>query len=328
MPFHLRIGQDGRIRHAGPTLAKICPAAGEPGRSLLDVFVLHRPQPEPAELAQCDGHIVHLAPRGAPEQNLHGEIVVLPDTGEAVINLSLGIGVVAAVARHGLTVRDFAAADPTVEMLYLIEAQTLIRDELRQLAARLAAAHRAAEAQALTDALTGLGNRRAMETAGMRLAAPGADEPFALMHIDLDHFKDVNDSLGHATGDAVLCQVARVLREETRQADMVMRIGGDEFVVICRHCDDPRLVARIAGRILGRLRQPMLLAGQTCRVGASIGATLSRIYDRPALARMLADADRALYAAKAAGRGGYRLFDPGRSGPAAGGRPRAPNSRK
>lgn len=330
LPLHLRLGHEGCIRHAGPTLVKICPAAAVPGCSFHDVFALIRPKVGRGtdDLALRDGMVVEISSRAMPNHVLHGEVVALAGTNEVLIDLSLGIGVVDAVVRHGLTVRDFAAADPTIEMLYLIEVQTLIRDELRRLAMRLAEAQRTAEAQALTDALTGLGNRRAMEGAAARLADPGRVERFALLQVDLDHFKEVNDRLGHAAGDHVLREVARVLREETRAGDLVARVGGDEFVVVCRDCDDPCVVARLAGRILARMRQPIRFAGQYCRIGASIGATLSRDYDPPGLSRMLADADRALYAAKAAGRGGYRLFTLEAADGEAAGQSLVPNSRK
>jgi len=330
LPLHLRLGRDGRILYAGRTLIRICPGAAEPGRSLRDIFAVHRPRLAPGrdDLTVHDGALLELSPRSTPDCLLQGEIVTLAGGQEVLIGLSLGLGVVEAVARHRLTARDFAAADPTVEMLYLIEAQTLIREELRRLATRLAEARRAAEMQALTDTLTGLGNRRAMEGAAERLSVPDGAEHFALLHVDLDHFKSVNDRFGHAAGDHVLCEVAHILREETRAGDLVARVGGDEFVVICRDCDDPRTLARLAGRILARLRRPIIFAGQECRVGVSIGATMSRDYDPPGLSRMLTDADRALYAAKAAGRGGFRLFTPRAGEAAAPAQSRLPNSRK
>ncbi|PKP84944.1 MAG: hypothetical protein CVT80_05370 [Alphaproteobacteria bacterium HGW-Alphaproteobacteria-2] len=194
-----------------------------------ELFELRRPHhPQGASGLGChDGAQVVLARRGAAGLTLRGLLVSMGD-GDVLLDLSPGIGIVEAVARHGLSVRDFAASDPTVEMLYLIEAQGLIRNELRRLTDRLAEAHHAAEAQAVTDALTGLGNRRAMDQAASALAQDSTDEPFALLQIDLDRFKTVNDTLGHAAGDHVLRHVADVLREETRTGDLVMRTGGDE----------------------------------------------------------------------------------------------------
>lgn len=311
MPFHLWLCKAGRIRRAGPTLHKLCGDAPVEGRPLEESFELRRPHhPQGAAGLSChDGAQVVLARRGAAGLTLRGLLVALGG-GDVLLDLSPGIGIVEAVARHGLSVRDFAASDPTVEMLYLIEAQGLIRDELRRLTDRLAEARRAAEAQAVTDALTGLGNRRAMDQAADALAQGPEGEPFALLQIDLDHFKTVNDTLGHAAGDHVLRHVARVLREETRKGDMVMRTGGDEFVVICRNGSDPARVAAIAERIIARLIMPIPFEGQTCRIGCSIGATLSVNYTPPDLRRMMADADTALYAVKEAGRGRFLICAP------------------
>jgi len=314
MPFHLWLCSAGRIRHAGPTLRKLCEGAALEGRPMEELFELRRPHhPQGASGLGChDGAQVVLARRGAAGLTLRGLLVGMGD-GDVLLDLSPGIGIVEAVARHGLSVRDFAASDPTVEMLYLIEAQGLIRDELRRLTDRLAEAHHAAEAQAVTDALTGLGNRRAMDQAVAALAQDSADEPFALLQIDLDRFKTVNDTLGHAAGDHVLQHIADVLREETRTGDLVMRTGGDEFVVICRNCADPARVATIAERIITRLIAPIPFEGRPCRIGCSIGAALSVSYAPPDLRRMMADADAALYAVKEAGRGRFLICTPPRS---------------
>src|SRR5690606_16624789 len=120
---------------------------------------------------------------------------------EMLIDLSFGIAVIEAVRRHDLTATDFAATDLAVEMLYLAEARAAVMRAALSLNDRLRAARREAEALAMRDTLTGLGNRRALDEALQRLIA--RREPFGLMHLHLDYFKDVNDTLGHAAGDAV-----------------------------------------------------------------------------------------------------------------------------
>lgn len=304
MPLHVWVGPTGHVLHAGPTLAKLRPGADPVGQRLLELFEVRRPRSvrQLADLLRLDGAKVQLAFREAPHDMLKGVLVRLAAGQGVLLNLSLGIGVVDAAARFSLTRNDFPATDPTVEMLYLIEAQSAIWGESRKLTRRLEGAKIAAEEQAYTDTLTGLKNRRAMDHILGRMTDPAADEDFGLMHVDLDFFKEVNDTHGHAAGDHVLQQAARILVEETRAQDVVVRAGGDEFVLICRDCDDLELLNRVAQRIIDRLEEPILFDGQSCRVSASIGTTLSSGYARLDAAEMLGDADKALYASKEAGR--------------------------
>jgi len=224
--------------------------------------------------------------------------------------------VVEAVRTYALTSNDFAASDPTVEMLYLIEAQLAILGESRKLNQRLQGARVAAEEQAFTDTLTGLKNRRAMKHVLGRLVDPAAPEQFELMHLDLDYFKQVNDTFGHAAGDHVLQHAARIFVEETRANDVVVRVGGDEFVLICRHCDDLNVLNRIARRIIDRLEQPILFEGRQCRISVSIGTTVSSNYADLDPTQMQSDADSALYASKEAGRARHTIFTPASGLPA------------
>ena len=225
-----------------------------------------------------------------------------------VLNLSFGIGVVDAVRSHALTASDFAATDLAVEMMYLVEANTAAMDALRGLARRLRGDKLLAEAQALTDTLTGLRNRRALS--GVLDGLTRSAEGFGLMHIDLDYFKTVNDTLGHAAGDHVLRVVACVLEQETRAGDTVARVGGDEFVVVFPGLADAVQLDEIAQRIIEELTRPIEFEGQMCRFSASIGVTMSTYYDPPEADRMQHDADEALYASKRAGRGRSQFYQP------------------
>ncbi|MEL7183095.1 MAG: GGDEF domain-containing protein, partial [Pseudomonadota bacterium] len=125
---------------------------------------------------------------------------------------------------------------------------------------------------------------------------------YALMHLDLDFFKSVNDTYGHAAGDCVLEKVGIILREQVRSDDLVARVGGDEFVLVFNNCDDVGLMQRIAQRIIARLEEPISFEGNTCRISGSIGITLSSYYADPSPTRMMAEADAALYASKKNGR--------------------------
>jgi diguanylate cyclase (GGDEF)-like protein len=127
------------------------------------------------------------------------------------------------------------------------------------------------------------------------------------MHVDLDWFKQVNDTFGHAAGDHVLVEVGRVLRAATRAVDTVVRVGGDEFVVILPGILSRGLLQRIGGRIVERLSEPIDFEGQPCRISASVGIALSSGGEPPDVERVLAEADRALYESKNAGRGRVTL---------------------
>jgi diguanylate cyclase (GGDEF)-like protein len=217
-----------------------------------------------------------------------------------LLNLSFGIDLIAAVREFALTDTDFAATDLAMELLYLAEANAAVTRELRGLNLRLEGARLAAEEEALTDPLTGLRNRRAADLFLERLCQAGA--PFGLLHLDLDYFKAVNDTLGHAAGDMVLAEVGHILRDQTRAEDCAARIGGDEFVVVVSGRTEPAVLTAIADRIIARISEPIDFEGAACRVSASVGIVRAVDMVNPDPARILAAADRALYAAKHAGR--------------------------
>ena len=167
----------------------------------------------------------------------------------------------------------------------------------------------ALSAEALTDALTGLGNRRMLiDRIGHDLARLGRDGgELAVLFVDLDHFKDVNDTLGHEVGDHVLQEVARRLLTELRPSDTVARIGGDEFVVVLPRVDDRRQPAMVAQRLLEALAEPIEADGTQVRLGGSIGITTSRGADDAE--GMVRQADLAMYRAKRRSGDRFEFFD-------------------
>jgi len=302
MPMHLVVSPTGHIRSVGPTMMKVCRDARVIGQRFLELFELRRPRNvvTMAELVQGGAVRLSLALRMPPKTSFKGIAVPLGPGQGMLINLSFGIALGDAVRDHHLSDSDFAPTDLTVEMLYLSEAKTVVLDELHRLNQRLQGARKVAETLALTDAVTGLSNRRAMGIALDRMARTGT--PFSVMTIDLDFFKQVNDTLGHAAGDFVLYQVARILCAATRGSDTAARIGGDEFVLIFPNLTDEFMLCSIAHRILSRLEEPMSFDGNPCRISASIGTTMSTQYAKADPEQMLNDADRALYASKRRGR--------------------------
>jgi diguanylate cyclase (GGDEF)-like protein len=170
----------------------------------------------------------------------------------------------------------------------------------------LARANEQLRHQAYHDALTGLPNRT-LVMARLAEAVARGDGPVTAVLIDLDGFKNVNDTLGHHGGDALLRQVAARLRECVRDGDTVARLGGDEFAVVL-----PDAVAAdgaaVARRVLAALRRPIAVGGQETRIGASIG--IAELDGHIGPDDLLADADIAMYAAKRAGKGRLTLFEP------------------
>lgn len=304
MPMFLWLGEHGQIRAAGQTLQKI---AGAPlaGRAFEEVFRVKRPAGAgPADLAAVAGLRIQIDLVDGSQRGLRGVSVPLTCGRGVLLNLSFGIAIAEAVRENDLTDRDFAPTDLAVEMLYLIEAKAAVAKENHALTLRLQDARDLAAAEALTDTLTGLGNRRAMDRTLSTALAEGL--PFALLHIDLDYFKIVNDSYGHAAGDHVLREVARRLRTEVRSADLIARVGGDEFVAILSgDWLEPQLQA-FATRLLRSAERPIPFESIFCGISLSIGAVLSR--GSAEASEILNRADIALYASKHAGRARYSLW--------------------
>ena len=309
-PMHLVLSATGHVVHAGPTARKLRPGQPLIGKRFLELFDLKRPRAVTtmAALEAIAGTKLHLQMRDAPNTEVKGILLPSPHAGETIVNLSFGISVVDAVSAFALSSADFAATDLTIEMLYLVEAKSAAMEASRKLNLRLQGAKIAAEEQAFTDTLTGLKNRRATDHVLARLVDWGTR--FGVMQIDLDWFKAVNDTLGHAAGDHVLQVVARVLVEETRDSDTVARVGGDEFVMILPHARNGDAMEGIGKRIISRLSEPIPFQGEMCRISASIGAAIFEPDSGQTVAQVIDDADVALYASKHRGRAQHTQYTP------------------
>ncbi len=301
MPLHLLMDGEGRVLSAGPTLLRVLEGEAVIGARFEDLFDVRSPggAVTVAEVLDRAADRFRIAPRRHSRVGMRGLGIRLSG-GQVLLNLTFGIDLIAAVREFSLTDGDFAATDLAMELLYLAEANTAVTRELRGLNMRLEGARIAAEEEAMTDPLTGLRNRRAADLFLERMCS--ATAPFGLLNLDLDYFKAVNDTLGHAAGDFVLERVGRVLRDQVRAEDCAARVGGDEFVVILPGRTDVQTLQAIANRIISRLSEPMEYDGKPCRVSASVGIVRSNDFPVPDAAQVLAAADRALYAAKHAGR--------------------------
>lgn len=165
--------------------------------------------------------------------------------------------------------------------------------------------------QARQDPLTGLANRARLEEELERLISRGkrSQQGFVLLYIDLDFFKQINDSFGHGLGDLLLAVIANRLRRTMREEDLIARIGGDEFVALLAGLQDLDDAALIAAKIINSLGEPVTLGGHHLLVSASIGIAAFPEHGLNAT-ELLQNADQALYQAKAQGRNGFQLYQP------------------
>jgi diguanylate cyclase (GGDEF)-like protein/PAS domain S-box-containing protein len=168
----------------------------------------------------------------------------------------------------------------------------------------------ALEHRAFHDALTGLANRALFRDRIEHVVARAqrSDMTFGVLYVDLDGFKVVNDTLGHAVGDGVLVEVADRLRGAIREVDTAARLGGDEFAILLEDMQEESGAARVASRILESLRAPVRVQGTEVSIDASIGIAIHE--DGESAEELLRNGDIAMYMAKNAGKGCYEIFEP------------------
>jgi diguanylate cyclase (GGDEF)-like protein len=216
----------------------------------------------------------------------------------AMAALATGLAITATIAGYlWLTLRR------TRQLENLTASLGETTEELRRNGAKL-------DHLARHDALTGLPNRtlfRENIAIGLRNASRG--HGFAVLYLDLDRFKTVNDTLGHQAGDQLLCQVADRLHDAVRETDTITRLGGDEFAIAQCMADQPGAAEMLARRVIDLLSSPYKIGGHLVVVGVSVGITLAGRDDLDA-DHLLRRADMALYAAKRSGRGTWRFFQP------------------
>lgn len=188
-----------------------------------------------------------------------------------------------------------------VELTKALAEQQRLAEER---AAQLQASRERVEYAADHDYLTGLPNRRYFDRRCQQLAEDPAVRQLAVLHIDLDHFKAINDEHGHEAGDQVLCHAARMIEAVMAPEDFAVRTGGDEFVLIAVNYESEQQLAAKAAKILSGLAKGTAYQGLTLVIGGSIGIAFDEDRD---CKRLVREADIALYEAKRAGRNQLRL---------------------
>jgi diguanylate cyclase (GGDEF)-like protein/PAS domain S-box-containing protein len=244
----------------------------------------------------------------------NGGDLVYPDD-LPLVNAMFGEVRTGTVERHTFTYRAFHADG---HVLWIEATVSDLRDDPsvggivvngRDVTERIEAEERLAHL-ARHDPLTGLPNRAALlDDLGRAMArAERRNTAIGVLFLDLDGFKIVNDSLGHAVGDHVLVAAADRVAEHLRSGDLLARLGGDEFTVVLESLDDPSEPVALAERLVVAMRQPLEIDGRRHVVTASIGIAVTQPGDRDA-AEVLRQADLAMYRAKELGKGRYEVFD-------------------
>ncbi|WP_162894966.1 bifunctional diguanylate cyclase/phosphodiesterase [Rhizobium terrae] len=218
------------------------------------------------------------------------------------------------IRAHGATYRTANGTKRVVGANWDVTGDVTLQMQLRDARARaerqndeLRSARKTLEHQSLHDALTGLANRRFLDQFMTASQATASDHRLAFIHIDLDRFKEVNDTLGHAAGDAVLKACTSRLLEQLGPEEFVSRIGGDEFVVVAGGAEPLKRAEQLAQSIVRALSKPIDVDGHQCRVGCSAGIACQTSAGEE-LSELLINADIALYQAKKRGRNRVEIF--------------------
>ena len=226
----------------------------------------------------------------------------------------LPTGEVRHIRSHGALHRTSAGGERVIGANWDVSADVILQTELREARAeteeqnrQLRSTRRILEHQSLHDALTGLPNRRYLDQFMVNADTTDLSQKLAFIHIDLDLFKQVNDTLGHATGDEVLKAATARLLEIVGPEEVVSRIGGDEFVIVTCGFDPKARASALAQAVVTSLARPIHVGGQECRIGCSAGIACQKTASETP-AQLLINADIALYEAKKRGRNRVEFF--------------------
>ncbi|MGX1498301.1 diguanylate cyclase (GGDEF)-like protein [Labrenzia sp. MBR-25] len=301
-PMHVVLDDRGRIGGLGPTLERVL-GTGVLEADLFDVFTVERPRNvrSMADIRERLGTKLVLRAHlqdGAPIQ-FRGFALAVADEERIFLDLSFGLHLSQVVERFGLTEADFKPNDFSIDLFYSFEAQRTLLEDSQKMASALKAAKIEAEKKASQDPLTEIANRGALHRRLEDvLHLPDRGQMFALLHIDLDEFKSINDNFGHSAGDMILLQTAEAMTSFCGPNDLPARLGGDEFALFLAEPPDKEELHAMALLLLTAIAMPIRYNGHSCQVTASIGVVLFHPGQVQNADRLIAHSDIALYDAK------------------------------
>ncbi len=318
-PFLLEVDASLQVARIGPLMQRICPDI-RCGASLLDHFELDGAAAEiktHAALAEYARRSIVMKSRGADARVFKGEWFL--DDGEQLLCF-LGwpwIRDADELSKLGITLHDIPAHNPLGDLLLLLRSSQNTLADTRELAERLRErsndlkhAYRQLEHIAHFDPLTGLPNRVLLADRLQQAMSQSQRQgrTLAVIYLDLDGFKPINDRHGHAIGDQLLVTLAQRMQEVLREGDTLSRIGGDEFVAVLVDLEEPQDCTPVLYRLLQTAADPIIAGDFTLSVSASIGVTFFP-QDNGDADLLLRHADQAMYQAKQDGKNRYHRFD-------------------
>ena len=306
-PFALLVDGAGVVRHLGPSLAKLVGGADLAGKPVFEAVRFKKPRLiDPGKLFQdvmgkrltCD--VPDSAGRGSVSLFGAAFNLRIDDARHVLLALSPGVNARLVVEDRGLRLSDFGPADGSADLLPLLAMQAEMLEDGRRKTARIEMARDEMARLANQDSLTGLPNRRALLHYLERMLP---QQRLSVVHVDLDRFKSINDTYGHAAGDAALRHAATVLRSVFGDAAQCARLGGDEFIVVLEGLIPIPELQQRADRTIAAMSLPFSFAGKELVVGASVGLAQSETEENLSADELLHRADLALYEIKRSGRG-------------------------
>ncbi len=306
-PAFLRVDLDGRVLELGPSLQRLL-SHHDTDQTVFDLFTVRAPGPvTQLETLEDSGHLTLMSRTTPTPFRLRG--LIHKDSDGAVFLVSHAPDIETDADQLALEFSDFSPADPSIDLLISAHMRKLLLEDATMLASQLEEKSREAEASARHDALTSLLNRRGfLEAFDARIMSSHAlTRPFAMIILDLDGFKTVNDIYGHAAGDALLRTLAERLGHLMTPDAIVGRLGGDEFGILLPDCGTARDAEAAGLAICRELSRPLDWQGSQIRPAASAGIALFPDHGR-SVHSLMERADFALYNSKLSTPGSVSLF--------------------